>query len=251
MLVYSLPCTPNDGIDEAHEPCADGIEEEAETDVPNRDPKEPDEPNEFTPDGPLEDDEDEDDDDDNDDNDDAEDGDDDVENEDDEGEYDVEDEEADPNPERVLSDDALLSNTLEDDDGDIVDELKALLFIEALDAFAAFDAFDAFVLVVKLLLESFGPAVPAIEAPVPALVPLAGAGVEDGLADGVGVRVDGEGVGLGVWVDGEGVGLGVWVGLGVRVGAGVRVGPGVAVAGGLHGGHLHTQSGHGVHLKLG
>ena len=215
--------------------------------MPNRDPKEPDDPKELTPGGPLEDDEDDDDDE----------G---VEDED-EGEYETEDEDADPKPEDALPDappdappDALPDAeeydgdiVVVDDDGgdivdtgdigDIVDEFKELPFIEAFDAFAAFDAFDAFVLVVELLLESFGPAVPvdpAIEAPVPALVPLAGAGVEDGLADGVGVRVDGEGVGLGV-----------------RVGAGVRVGPGVAVAGGLHGGHLHTQSGHGVHLKLG
>ena len=228
--------------------CADGIEEEADTEVPNRDPKEPDDPKELTPGGPLEDDDDDDDDDD-----------DEGVEEEDEGEYETEDEDADPKPEDALPD--ALPDAEEDtgdivvvdddggdivdtgDIGDIVDEFKALPFIEALDAFAAFDAFDAFVLVVELLLESFGPvvsAVPAIEAPVPALVPLAGAGVEEGLADGVGVRVDGEGVGLGVRV-----GAGVWVG------AGVRVGPGVAVAGGLHGGHLHTQSGHGVHLKLG
>lgn len=236
VLVYSLPWTPNDGIDEEHVPCcADGIEEEADTEVPNRDPKEPDDPKELTPGGPLEDDDD-----------------DEGVEEEDEGEYETEDEDADPKPEDALPDappDALPDAEEYDGDivdtgdiGDIVDEFKELPFIEALDAFAAFDAFDAFVLVVELLLESFGPvpADPAIEAPVPALVPLAGAGVEEGLADGVGVRVDGEGVGLGVRV-----GAGVWVG------AGVRVGPGVAVAGGLHGGHLHTQSGHGVHLKLG
>lgn len=102
--------------------------------------------------------------------------------------------------------------------------------------------------------------VPAIVAPVPALEPEAGARVDDGVdADVVNeVVVEEDGAGVGVMDDGEGDGEGwkVDVGRGAEVrGAEVRgaeVGRRAeAGAGVLQGGHLHTQSGQGVLLKLG